>query len=504
VLESVAEGIVTIDVHGQIESVNPAAERLFGYEPGELLGRDVSVLMPQPDAGRHAHYVQHYVDTGEARVIGVGREVEGLRRDGTRFPLDLTVSEVPLPDRRIFTGILRDATERKQAEQALRDADRKKDAFLAMLGHELRNPLAGVSNGLHLLADAAIAPEVADRTRLIMRQQLRILSRLVDDLLDVSRITRGKIRLKRERVELGELVRQSVEALRPKLDARGHTVDLALPDQPIHLDADPIRLGQVLTNLLHNAIRYTPPGGHIEVTGTRNPGDPPEVEIRFRDNGEGIAPEILPEIFELFAQAPQALDRAKGGLGIGLTLARGLVELHGGTIQAHSAGVGQGSEFVVALPAPPMAPNAPAETPHRPLARPATAARRVLIVDDDRTGSELLARVLERWGFELQVVHDGQSALDAVRLHAPDIILCDLGLPGLDGFEVARRVRSEQSPDLRLFALTGYGQAEDRERALAAGFDDHLTKPVDLAALRIRIEQPNAPASAQVTSPSLA
>jgi PAS domain S-box-containing protein len=362
----------------------------------------------------------------------------------------------------------------------LAEADRRKDEFLAMLAHELRNPLAPIRNALAILeegADGATSAQARD----VAERQVRHMAHLVDDLLDISRITRGKINLQKEPVDLAAAVSRSVEAARPVLSARRHTLSVALPQTPVSLLADPTRLEQILDNLLSNAAKYTEPGGRIDLAAERH-GD--EAVLRVRDTGVGIAPEMLPRVFDLFAQAERSLDRAEGGLGIGLTLVRSLVELHGGSVQAYSAGLGHGSEFVVRLPAAGDAarrvdlPASPAPGPGEP-----AAVRRVLVVDDNLDAAQSLATLLKLWGHEVTVAHDGAAALEAVRARASDVILLDIGLPGMSGLEVARQVRGNPERPL-LVALTGYGQEQDRRRSIAAGFDCHLVKPVDLRELR--------------------
>lgn len=405
-----------------------------------------------------------------------------LRRDGE--PRWHLTRAVPVRDDRggltRWFGTHTDITERQQMEQALRDSDRRKDEFLAMLAHELRNPLAPVRNALHLLR----LPGGEHSSRLaidVMERQLTHLIRMVDDLLDVSRITRGKVTLRRQTVALADVLADAVETVRAALAARGHRLDLHLPDPPVLLDADSTRLEQVFANLLSNAVKYTEPGGRIAVAAWRDGGD---VVVQVSDTGVGIPAELLPHIFDLFTQAERSLDRSQGGLGIGLALVKALVELHGGTVTAHSPGPGQGSEFTVRLPALPASLEHPAG-PVRRLPALAGDSRRVLVVDDNVDAARSLAMLLTAWGHEASLAHDGPAALaEAARL-APDVVLLDIGLPRMDGYEVARRLRATpEGAGLLLIALTGYGQDEDRRRSREAGFDHHLVKPVDTDALR--------------------
>ncbi|MFN3651438.1 MAG: GAF domain-containing protein [Armatimonadota bacterium] len=367
---------------------------------------------------------------------------------------------------------------------ALEEADRRKDEFLATLAHELRNPLAGIANATYVLDQIPVADEQRPRLRGVIRRQTEHLSRMVDDLLDLSRITHGKIELRREPVDFAAVIRQAIETTRPFIQTRLHELSGTLPAEPIWVLGDPTRLEQVVNNLLNNAAKYTDPGGHISLAVTR---DDAQVVLRVRDNGIGIAPELLPHIFELFIQAEQKLDRAPGGLGIGLTLVHRLVELHGGTVRAFSQGIGAGSEFVVRLPLlpdqhPPQAAGA-AEAESR--APESHAALRVLVVEDNPDAAETLAEILTLWNVAVRVVRDGPSAVAAAEELPFDLVLLDIGLPGIDGYEVARRLR--RLPGMhrtRLVALTGYGQAEDRRQSQEAGIDLHLVKPVDPERLR--------------------
>ena len=371
--------------------------------------------------------------------------------------------------------------DRKRSEAELRLANEAKDQFLALLGHELRNPLAPIRNALEVLRNRGNEPAVAAKMHEMMERQTAHMVRLVDDLLDVSRITRGKIGLRKERVDLGVAVERTVDAMRPLLDERGHQLRLSLPPEPIATDADPTRLEQVLSNLLSNAVKFTPGRGAIAFSVACEGA---EAVIRVRDDGIGIRPEMLGRIFEPFAQADRLPERVQEGLGIGLTLARSLVEMHGGTLTATSAGPGRGSEFVVRLPCPPTV-ERPAPPAPGPTTRVAARRRRVLVVDDNLDSAESLAVLLQMAGHEVQMAHDGPSALALAREYRPEIVLLDIGLPaGMDGYEVAQRMRPDAGPaGLVLVALTGYGQDEDRRRAAQAGFDHHLVKPVDVGHL---------------------
>jgi len=418
-------------------------------------------------------------------------ELELIRKDGQRVPLEIS-SRLILRDGRPvgIQGIARDITERKRAEQERREADRRKDEFLAMLAHELRNPLAPIRNALHLLERPELAPAEATELRAMMQRQVEQLVRLVDDLLDVSRIMRGKIELRKEPLELAGIVGRAVETVRPGLDARGHELTVALPPEPVRLEGDLVRLSQVLANLLNNAVKYTEPGGRIFL-GAAHEGD--EVVLRVRDTGIGIPAEMLPSVFDPFIQVAASSARSQGGLGIGLTLVRRLVELHGGRVSAHSEGPGKGSEFVVRLPMFACrfwikdgddSSKCKSKIDHR-------KSRRVLVVDDSEDAALSLAKLLRQSGHEVRVAHDGPSALAVARGDPPEVAFLDIGMPGMDGCELARRLRQEAG--LRgalLVALTGWGQEEDRKRTREAGFDHHLTKPADPEALHRLLAEP--------------
>jgi signal transduction histidine kinase len=375
---------------------------------------------------------------------------------------------------------------RKKMEQ-LADADRRKDEFLAMLGHELRNPLAPVTTALQLMRLHSDEPLRTARARETIERQVEHMTRLIDDLLDVSRITRGKIELRHEPVVLATLVARAVEGARPVIDERRHRLTLDLPDAPITLSADPARLEQVLANLLNNAAKYTDVGGRIWLRGREDSG---QLVVSVRDNGAGLTQEMRDHVFDLFVQGPEMRDYTRGGLGIGLTLVRRLVEMHGGTIEARSHGPGQGSEFIMRLPVLPVShvrPNGIGN--HTGLA--ALPKRRILVVDDNVDAADALAELLRDYGHDVSAVHDGASAIEQASLHRPDIVLLDIGMPGFDGYEVARRMRTELGLKSTLVALTGYGEARHRRLSRDAGFDQHVTKPVDIEKLESLLALPN-------------
>jgi CheY-like chemotaxis protein/two-component sensor histidine kinase len=369
-------------------------------------------------------------------------------------------------------------TERKRAEAALQERDRRKDEFLATLAHELRNPLAPLVNGLAILRRGA-DPATAERARGVMERQLAHMVRLIDDLLDVARITQGKLLLRREAVGLASVIQSAIEASRPLIERAQHHLSVTLPASPLILHGDPTRLAQAFSNLLTNAAKYTDPGGQIWLGAEQQGG---EVVVRVRDSGIGIPAAHLPGIFDMFSQVTAALERSQGGLGIGLSLVRGLIELHGGSVAARSEGPGMGSEFSVRLPlllGPAQAAEAPGsgEVPSPP-------RRRVLVVDDNVDAAESLAAMLQLSGHSVEIAHDGRQAAQAAEASHPDVVLLDIGLPEMNGYEVARYIRERPwGRDLVLVALTGWGQEEDRRRSAEAGFDHHLTKPVAPAAI---------------------
>jgi PAS domain S-box-containing protein len=388
---------------------------------------------------------------------------------------DLAVAE-DLADR---TGV---AIDNARLYAELREADRHKDEFLAMLAHELRNPLAPIRNALHVLRRPEAGADVMARAREMAARQVQHMARLLDDLLDVARISRGRIELRKEAVDMASVVQRAAEAVRPLMEDRRHELNLSLPPEPVRVQGDPTRLEQILTNLLNNSAKYTDPGGRIALAVQREGG---EVVLRVRDTGIGIAPDMLPKIFDLFVQAERRLDRSQGGVGIGLTLVRKLVELHGGTIRAFSEGPGRGSEFVVRLPA--LAGDratdggraARAESADVPLPR-----RRVLVVDDNVDAADSLGMLLRLEGQEVRVAHDGPSALQVAPEFRPEVVFLDIGMPGMDGYEVCRRLRQGPCPKgVLMVALTGWGHEEDRRRSVEAGFDFHLVKPVEPSAL---------------------
>ncbi len=385
-----------------------------------------------------------------------------------------------------------DLIEQKQVEESLRDASRSKDDFLAMLGHELRNPLAPIAFSLGIMRRIEENVPELQKMRGVIHRAVEQLTRLVDDLLEVSRVTRGKIRFVKERTDVASVVNRAVETTRPAIEARRHELTVSLPPQGIELEADAVRLAQALTNVLNNAAKFTDPGGQISLSVARE-GE--EAVFGVRDTGIGMAPEMLDKVFELFVQEERSLDRPHGGLGLGLSLVRALVEMHGGTVKASSDGPGKGTEVVIRVPASSRASD---PVPPRPAPPPPDSGKhRVLVVDDSRDIAETIAEALQMGGHEVRVAFDGRMTLDAVAAgFRPEIVFLDIGLPGMDGYEVARRLRGLPGLDGVIFvALTGYGQEQDRQRSKEAGFDHHLVKPVDLDGVEGLLASLSRPAS---------
>jgi PAS domain S-box-containing protein len=481
IVESSDDAIISIDMEGIITSWNRGAERLYGYGAAEVVGRPVAVLIPEDHIDdspaimqrlRRGERVEHY-------------ETVRLARDGRRIDVSLTVSPIRNAEGRIIgaSKIARDISERKRLIEQLRDQDRLKDDFLATLAHELRNPLAPIRTGVQLIRRAGYSPALLEKACPMMERQLEQMVRLIDDLLDVSRISRDKLELRKEWVELATVVQSAVETSRPLIEAASHSLTVSLPQEPILLDADAVRLAQAFSNLLNNAAKYTDRGGHIWLTAeSSGNGTPGEAVVRVRDTGVGIPADKLPHIFEMFVQADRS-ERALGGLGIGLTLARRLIQLHGGTLSAVSAGPGAGSEFTVRLPVVvvPPSPSLGDRGTGAGAVR-ARARRRILVADDNRDSAEMLATSLELQGHDVATAHDGEHAIALVETFQPDVAFLDLGMPKVDGYSAARRIREEPwGRRVLLVAVTGWGQDEDKRRSRQAGFDAHLVKPVDLA-----------------------
>ncbi|MEA3208282.1 MAG: hypothetical protein QOE70_1339 [Chthoniobacter sp.] len=477
-LSSIADFAYIFDRSGRFLYANKSLLDLWGLGLADVVGKNFFELpYPTELATRLQEQIQQVFATGQ------------VLRDETSYtnPAGLTgyyeyiFSPVLANDGtvEVVARSTRDTSERRRSEEALRAADRRKDEFLAMLAHELRNPLASVSSAATLLKNSGDPVNHAWAAGVIERQTGQ-LAHLIDDLLDVSRITTGKIRLRKEIVDAAAILDRACESARPLITERGHELVCHYPRGGLWLEADPTRVEQIILNLLTNAAKYTPAGGRINLSARREGG---ELVMTVRDNGIGIAPQRLPEMFQLFAQGERSIARSEGGLGIGLTIVQKLAEMHGGRVDGQSDGPNLGSTFTIRLPAAAAPIPSNGKGPAR--AEQNGKGLRVLIVDDNADTAQALARLLARIGHQIVLAHDGAQALERAREQAPQAILLDIGLPGMDGFEVAQRLRGEPScSGALIIAVTGYGQDEDRQRALDAGFDHHLVKPVDLDELK--------------------
>ena len=478
-VEEMQQGALTLRNDGTIAYCNRRFADLVGRSLERLVGVAFRDFIP---CDGHFFY-ESLLQEGRAGFSQGESHVQNT--DGALVPVFLTLNALP-PDSGAAVGLLvTDLTTQRHHEklnallEALNEADRRKNEFLAMLAHELRNPLAPIRNAVQVLRLTGGNKEAVQAASEMIERQIGQMVRLVDDLLDVSRITQGKIELRRERIELASAVNHAVEAIRPNCERMDHELTVTLPPQPVYLNADPTRLAQIVGNLLNNACKFTDKGGRISLTVERE-GE--QAVIRVQDTGIGIAADQLSRIFDMFTQVDESLERSAGGLGIGLTLVKNLVELHDGTIVVHSTGLGQGSEFTIRLPIlvetpqPPPEPTAGEPTP--------TTARRILVVDDSRDSATSLARLLNLTGHETHTAYDGLEAVEAAATFRPDVILLDIGLPKLNGYEACRKIREQPwSKDIVIVALTGWGQDEDRRKSKEAGFDGHLVKPVDHAVL---------------------
>ncbi len=498
-LDQVGDPIFMWQLDGGITYWNRGAEETYGFTREQALGRKPYELLgtaggPEPQTflealRRQGRWTGELVRTREdgSRVVVESRMTVEAASEGGSLVLE---SNHPI-------------TERKQMEENLRaqasalmEADRSKDEFLAILAHELRNPLAPLTNALEVVKNPLASPEAVDRARQIMGNQIWNMARLVDDLLDVARISHGRIDLRKEVRDVSEIVRQAIEASRAQIEARDQRLEVVLPPTPVRAEMDPLRVEQVVSNLLSNASKFSGRGERITVTVVdRGPSDG-QVEIRVKDDGIGISRAALPRVFDLFMQEESSIARSTGGLGIGLTLVRHLIALHGGSVEAHSEGPGKGSEFVVRLPMKPPRGKTPVPVAERPATT--VGPRRILVVDDNVDGAEALAIVLRMAGHEVRMAHSGSDALALAGEFRPEVVFLDLGMPGMDGFETARMLRQEPSLDATmLVAMTGYGQTAARQRARELGIDDYLVKPAPpetVLTLAQKTRDPRSPA----------
>ena len=483
-VEASDDAIVSKSLDGIIQSWNAGAERIFGYSAADAVGKHISLVIP-PERLAEEDAIVASLKAGR-RIDHF--ETERVRSDGKRVVVSLSISPIKDAAGTVVgaSKIARDVTERRKLEDSLRqlasdlsETNRRKDEFLAMLAHELRNPLAPISNAVQVLRMGDGEPDAVKKVGGLLERQVRQMARLVDDLLDMSRITRGRIELRKQRTDLMPVIHQAVEAAQTWCSEMNHNLTVTQPDEPLILHADPARLAQVLGNLINNACKFTDRGGRIQLIAER---DGNEAVIRVQDNGIGITSEQHSRIFDMFAQVDTSLERSRDGLGIGLTLVRTVVEQHGGTVSVSSEGLGRGSEFIVRLPL--MTEPLSDEVPWAPPETEAIGKRRVLIVDDNADSAQSLAMLLELSGHETHTAGDGLEGLTLAEQARPDVVLLDIGLPRLNGYEVCRRIREQTwGRDIVIAALTGWGQEEDRQRSREAGFTAHLVKPVELSAL---------------------
>jgi PAS domain S-box-containing protein len=495
-LRSIGDGVIVTDANSNVTFVNPEAERLTGWSQAEAEGVELAKVfnIVNEETRREVESpVQKVLRSGV--VVGLANHTLLIAKDGRERPIDDSAAPIRYPDGRVFGVVLvfRDFTERRYAEQALRNSEtalhdelRRKDEFLAILSHELRNPLAPIRMSSTLLNRVGPLDPEQEKLRAVIERQTNQLTRLLDDLLDISRITRGKISLRKERIDMRAAVSSAVESARPQIDSRRHELLVDTPGDPLYVEGDSARLSQIVTNLLSNASKYTDPGGRIAIAVR---GEGSDAVVRVRDSGIGLTLEQRSHIFEMFAQArgDEPFVRGEGGLGVGLALSRMLVGLHGGMIEARSEGLGKGSEFVVRIPLAPATVVHAVESPQSdPLPQ---KQRRVLVADDNVDSAETLAALIRTDGHEVLTVHDGVAALEAWKNFRPDLIVLDIGMPKLSGYEVAQQIRSTADGSHPiLVAVTGWGQEADKKRAKEAGFDHHLTKPVDPQAIEKLLE----------------
>jgi PAS domain S-box-containing protein len=490
-IEHMKEGALVLDRNGVIVYCNAYLAELLEVERAAVLG--TSILPSVPEESRPFFSILHQArEERPAPSEGLSRGEIVLRsRTGHLVPLFATMNRLEVEEHDLFCLMLSDLRGQRR-EQELVEQGRRKDEFLAMLAHELRNPLAPIRNAAYLLTVRGATEPRVTRAREMIDRQVNQLTRLIDDLLDVSRITRGKIRLDAEPTTLEFVISRSIETARPLIDAHRHRLSVELPSEPLFLHADLTRLGQAFANLLNNAAKFTPDGGTITLMAQQTG---PTIEVRVRDSGIGVAPDMLPRIFDLFTQVDSTPGRSQGGLGIGLTLVRTLIEMHGGSVEAHSAGPGKGSEFLVRLPALKGATEGASDeaAPDSPVRREKSAARRILVVDDNADARESLTEVLGEWGHDVRTAENGETALEAARAFHPEVVLIDIGLPGMNGYDLARALRGTSGLEgSTLVALTGYGRAEDRKASFEAGFDDHWVKPVSFEMLSA-VSSPSPP-----------
>jgi PAS domain S-box-containing protein len=486
-LRSVGDAVIATDDVGAVRFINTIAEQLTGWSDEAARGlplEEVFSIINEQTRAPVESLVSRVLRSNS--VVGLASHSILRSRDGTERPIEDSGAPIRGPGGEIVGVVMvfRDATAERAARRALidsrdalREADYRKDVFLATLSHELRNPLAPIRTATRVLENPNLTSADLERSRSIISRQVRHMASLLDDLLDISRITRGVLTLKSEYVDLRTLMETAVETAQPAINAKQHVLNVEWPAEMIRLRADPVRLTQVVANLLTNSAKYTKPGGKITL-GARL--DEKEIVIFVRDNGIGIAPDMLPKVFEMFAQIDSGQEHSEGGIGIGLALVKGFVELHGGRVEAHSAGLARGSEFVVSLPIALSDPHSTTSLAPAHVQASQPQPRRVLVADDNRDGAEIMALLLKLSGYEVHVAHTGPEALTLAAHYRPAVAILDIGMPGMSGYEVAAQIRGEPwGAGIQLIAVTGWGQDEDKRKALEAGFDHHLTKPID-------------------------
>jgi PAS domain S-box-containing protein len=498
VVESTGDAVISKSLDGHILTWNAGATAMFGYQPSEIVGASINLIILDADRAAERRILERIAAAEPVRPF----ETRRVAKNGDVLDVSLTLSPIRDESGRIIgaSSIARDIRQRLALEQELRESDRRKDEFLAVLAHELRNPLAPIRNGVAALRLALPADPVIRQTGAIIERQVQQMARLLDDLLDVSRITHNKLGLQREVMGVGGALEMALETCRPMLQRSSQRVEIDLGDPNWTVMADPIRLAQVFANLIGNASKYSHPGARIRVSARREGED---LVMAVADEGIGITEEALPHIFEMFSQASQARSRAQGGVGIGLALVKGLVDLHGGRVSARSAGKGRGSTFDVRLPLT----HRPAATPPETIdvTPPAESLQRVVVADDNHDGADSMAMMLRTFGCEVRTAYDGEGAIDAFEAMHPHLVLLDLGMPGVDGFEAARQIRQRPGgAETMIVAMTGWGQDADRRRTTDAGFDAHLVKPVDPITLRSLVgRETRGSRAAAVTAPAV-
>jgi PAS domain S-box-containing protein len=479
IVASSDDAIISKTLDGIITSWNRGAERIFGYTAAEAIGQPITMLIPED---RH-----HEEDMILSRLRG-GEPLEHYEtvrktKDGNLIDISVTISPVLDEAGRVIgaSKVARDFTLQKRVQRELKEADARKTEFLALLAHELRNPLGPIRHAVKILRARAPSPEELQWATSIIDRQTAHMTRLVEDLLDVSRITRGTVELRRERVDVATVLKSAVEASSALMERHRHQLKVTTPSQPLYVEGDVTRLTQIVANLLDNAAKYTDPGGKVWLSAERE-GD--NAVIRVKDSGIGIPSEVLPRIFDMFTQAGLPLERSQGGLGVGLALVERLVLLHSGTVSAYSAGAGQGSQFTIKLPLA-QAQKVPAvEQGNQSIAQPRSRCK-VLVVDDNVDSVDSLAMLLRMMGHEVETASDGASGLERAGAFRPDVAILDIGLPKVNGYELAKQIRQQEwSKSVVLVALTGWGQEQHRRRSEESGFNHHLTKPVEFDVLQ--------------------